>query len=300
MKKFILNCIYFIIPFIVYVIIVLIINPYNYENFQCVQLPHKEKIAKSVEPHLFKIIDFENNPTSNILLGDSRSNSLALEIKSTKWSNLAYGGGSLKEVIETFWWAKDIVKLDTVLVGINLNLYNKYNKRFWVEETLELKKNIFSYAFSRHTSKATFLNIKSMFIEEEISLHKTKMSKDKFWRYQLNVTGPKFYTHFAYPTEYYRDLKEISQYCIKNDIKLIFWVPPTHIDFQKIKNDHNLEELDKKFISDLNTLGKVYNFDIDSNITRNADNFRDPMHFDREVGLMVFSDLFSNTNYLYD
>ena len=297
MKKFILNSLYFIIPFTLYLFIILIINPYNYRNYKFISANRINEIAESVEPHLYRIISYENNPTKNILLGDSRTNGLAHHINSSEWSNLAYGGGSLKEIIQTFWWAKDIVALDTVVIGINLNLYNKYNKRFWVEETLALKKNFFSYAFSKYTFNATFITVKSFFSKEKINLHKPSRNKEEFWEFQLDETATKFYKQFDYSQEYYNELNKISSFCKENNINLIFWIPPTHIEFQKRKKDFGLEEYDKKFISDLQSLGELYDFDIDSEITRNKEDYGDPMHFGNDVGLKVYKEIFSGEKY---
>lgn len=298
MDKFIKNITFFGIPIIAYLLIVIVIDPYNYfDTFKILNSKKKENIALSVEPHLFKIMSYENNPTKNLLLGDSRTNALAELIESSNWSNLAYGGASLKEMVQTFWWAKEVTSLDTVLIGINLNLYNKYNKRFWVEETLERKKTFFSYAFSKYVFKSMYLLLKSRYLKIEIQHQKPKASKDEFWEHQLSQTAKKFYTKMDYPETYFNELHEISDYCSQNNIKLIFWIPPTHVDFQKKKIDYNLEKFDQKFITDLSKLGDLHDFDYDSEITRNEKLFKDPLHFDRELGQYVYRDIFLNEQF---
>lgn len=293
MKRFIVNCALLGIPFVVYAALIAVVDPYNYLNLNSgPNRQLKEDIAYVIEPHLARMTKFHNDPTDKIVLGDSRSNGLYVRIASRDsvykgWSNLAYGGSSLQEVIETFWWATKEIKLDTVLMGINLNLYNKYNKKFWVQETIERRKNFFSYAFNRYTFRATFLVLESYLSGEKFAGYSTPASKEEYWQNTLASMGSKFYEHFAYPDEYYSQLKEISEYCKNNGITLIFWVPPTHMDFQKKKDDFGLAEMDARFKEDLATLGEVYDFDYPSDITRNFDDYRDPMHFDVRVGEIV-------------
>ncbi len=296
MKRFIKNCILLAIPFILYLFLIVIIDPFNYINsFRIIDSKNKEEISAGIEPHMYKIIEFQNNPKRNIVLGDSRTNGLFSCIESEEWSNLAYGGGSLKEMIQTFWWVTNEIKLDTVIMGINLNLYNKYNKRFWVEETLERNKSFFSYAFSKYVFHSTFLIIKSYFSKNVISIGKPQQSKDEFWKFQINQTATKFYEHFDYPDNYFKSLKEISIFCIQNNIKLIFWIPPTHIDFQKRKIDFGIEKFDEKFVTDLQSLGDLYDFDYYSELTQNKSYFRDPMHFNHEVGEIIYREIFFNS-----
>ena len=156
MKRFIKNCIILSIPFLSYLLLIVLVDPYNYLNSLRIIDNNNDVISESIEPHLFKIIKFQNEPKKNVILGDSRSNGLFREIESPEWSNLAYGGGSIKEINQTFWWLTGQINLDTVIIGLNLNQYNKYNKRFWVEETLERKKSFVSYAYSKYTFQSCY------------------------------------------------------------------------------------------------------------------------------------------------
>ena len=292
MKKYIKNCILLAIPFGIYLLIVVIIDPYNYFiSNALIDSPEKERIAENVEPHLYKLLQFQNRPTKNIALGDSRTNSLFKEISPQGWTNLAYGGGSLKEMIQTFWWVTSVVKPDTVLMGINLNLYNKYNKRFWVEETLERKKTFFSYAFSKYAFQSTLLFVRSYIFGEEIVFGKPDLTREEFWQFQIEQSASKFYEKLAYPNQYYAELKTISDYCLQNNIKLVFWIPPTHVEFQKRKKDFGLEAMDARFVSDLQSLGDLYNFDHVSEITLRKEDYDDPMHFREHISRIIFEEI---------
>lgn len=284
------------IPFAAYALTILIVDPFDYLNATSDQNRKlKDDLAYHIEPHLLRITKFHNQPDHNIVLGDSRSNGLFARMNSEGWSNLAYGGSSLQEIIETFWWAVDEIKLDTVLIGINLNLYNKYNKKFWVQETLERRKNFFSYAFNRYSFQTTLLIFQSYLAGERVVKYHAPGSKEEFWKYTVNVMGAKFYEQFGYPDEYYRQLKEIADYCANNGIKLIFWIPPTHNDFQDRKSDYGLDQMNERFVTDLQSLAEVYNFDYPSELTSDKLDYRDPMHFDIRVGEIIVDEIRSGS-----
>ena len=73
MRKYIKNICFFVIPFGIYFIIVYQIDPFNYYNKKNYSEKKINLIARKTEPHLYKLIDFKNNPKENIVLGDSRT-----------------------------------------------------------------------------------------------------------------------------------------------------------------------------------------------------------------------------------
>lgn len=284
MKKFILNALLFLIPFGIYCLWIGLMDPFNYLNrSELISQEKKEVIVEDIEPHLYKMIAFQNEPRRNWVIGDSRSNGLYEVMDEEDWSNLAYGGASLKEMIQSFWWATTIQKPDTVLMGVNLSLYNKYNKRFWVEETISRKNNFFSYAFNNYTFEAAFsLAFTEVEDLEPESQEEDAAAKAYFWKQKLEGVD-KFYGKMAYPEEYFSQLKEISAYCHQNDIKLIFWIPPLHQDYQQLVDKYELDNYNDRFLSDLRSLGDVFDFNEKSSLTRDKDNFRDPVHFTNKI-----------------
>ena len=293
MKKLFKKSIVFSIPFAIYFIVVLIVDPYGYfKKNEIVDFEIKEKIAKKIEPHLYKIINFENNPKRNVLLGDSRTNRLYENIsaKTEDWASLGYGAGSLQEILATFDWIKqEEYPLDTILVGLNFNLYNKYNKRNWVEETIERKKNVFSYAFSSYTAKSTFLILKNLVLNDPIEIGKPKISRALFWENSVKNYGNRFYKRYGYPDDYAKRLKEMSVYCNTQNIKLIFWVPPCSAELNAVVYDYNLTNERQRFYDDLKGLAEFYNFNSDEYIINNKDNFTDPAHFNFETGNYIYN-----------
>lgn len=299
MKRFILNVLILSIPLVLYLIAIAVIDPYNYLNVsKVVDKETRYNISRNVEPHLYKLIEFENYPLRNITLGDSRTNSLFESMDYETWSNLAFRGGTLKEMVQAFWWTVEEHELDTVLIGLNLNLYNKYNKKFWVEETIETKKNFFSYAFNKYTFKSAFLITKSFLSKKDITLLETTLSKEQFWETQISDIPHKFFEKIAYPDNYFKDLCSISDYCEKNNIKLIFWIPPTHMDFQNSLKEYHLEDDDLRFRKDLSSLGEVYDYNYPNELTTDKESFKDPLHFTHEIAILIRDEIFGSKPYL--
>ncbi len=292
MKKITKELLLFSIPFILYALAIIIIDPYNYLGVSSVISTSTKKVAEQVQPHLFKLIDFTQSPKNNIALGDSRTNALFHSVELQNYYDLAYGGGSLNEAIKTFWYVTDKVELDTVLIGINFNLYNKYNTRFWVEETIERKKNFFSYAFNNYTYQSAFKILRVELFDEHSEIGKPEMTKEEFWDYQINVTAEKFYSQYLYPDNYFNELKKISEYCKAKGIHLMIWIPPTHIEFQDRISDFGLDSELAHFKIQLQQIAEVYDFDFDSELTKDRNNFKDPLHFTDEIGNQIYREIF--------
>ena len=292
MKKFLKNIGIISIPLVIYLISIALIDPFNYLNkSNLVDASVKKAISEEVSPHMYKLLDYEHNPRGNILLGDSRSNTLSYSLDPSQWSNMTFGGGSMKEMIQAFWWVVERQELDTVLIGINLNLYNKNNKRFYVEQAIESLKNYISYSFNKNVFRSSFLIIKSSLSKKEVQLNKTSLSKEDFWEEHLNSFPKKYFSKVIYPEEYHSFLIMIADYCDQNDIKLIFWIPPTHIDYQNAIKKYNVDEMDVQFKSDLRSIGEVYDYNYPCKITEDKENFGDPVHFTYEIAVQIRDEL---------
>ena len=101
MKIFLKKLILLSLPFVLYFILVLMIDPFDYLNRKgLIDKGLKEKIAIRTEPHLSEIISWQNEPKKNIILGDSRSNDLFHSIPwQDRWGNLSYEEEALRK-----WW----------------------------------------------------------------------------------------------------------------------------------------------------------------------------------------------------
>ncbi len=297
MKYFIHRIILFSLPIIIYILVAVYIDPYNIirteNNAKLNDL--KAKISAKLNYPLYKLQKFSNNPTEVILLGDSRTdklNTLVFDsITKKRTSNLAYGGGTISEIIETFWYATAVHDIKEVYIGLNFNLYNKNNNMNRVNESIKLKDSPTSYLFSKYCFKSTFLIIRSLITKEIINIEKPNFNKIEFWKYQLESTATNFYKNYQYPTDFHNNLIEISAYCRKKNIKLTFFVPPTHTDLQDIVNEFGLETAEIRFKKDLDQLGLLYDFDYPNNMTENENNFTDPFHYKDSIANIIINEI---------
>jgi hypothetical protein len=283
MKKFFIKLAIFLIPFPLYLGIVMLIDPYNYLNVSHLISP-ETKLATSAKfnPQLWKLIEFKHIKADIIIFGDSRSAQVNAEhLKQTtgfNFYNFSYAGGTLIDMIETFWYAAEKQNLKEAYFGINFNLYNDFERNNGVEQARSIMKNIFSYSFSKVVFKSMIQNIKKQYFVKDYTIGEPDMNREEFWSYQLHSMGIRFYQKYKHPDQYLDQLSEISDYCKKNNIKLVFFMPPTHVDLQKRIADFKLEKDYDRFISDISTLGKFYNLDVASKYTQNRNNFNDPFH----------------------
>lgn len=298
MNLFIKRIAIFLSPFIIYIIIVLYLDPFNviYKNDRLTQL--KVNISSKINYPLYKIQNYKNDPKEILLLGDSRTDNLMKFSKGNSYvddiSNVAYGGGTLAEIIDTFWYITKKHKIKKVYIGINFNLFNDKIDNNRVTEATALRESIPSYMFSKYTFRATHLILQSLLRKETIAIEKPKMSREEFWNFQLTSSASYYYNEYVHPDFYIRRLTKIADYCKKNNIELQFIIPPTHIDLQNRITDFNLVEEVNIFRNTLNQLGKTYDFDYPNELTNKKTNFLDPFHFNDSIAAIIMKEITTN------
>ena len=86
----------------------------------------------------------------------------------------------------------------------------------------------------------------------------------------------------------------MAKYCRVNHIKLIIWIPPSHIQFQEKIDDYGLTWACERFKEDIGSIGDVYDFDYKSQLTRSKENFKDPLHFTDEIGYQILDEILNH------
>ena len=297
MKSFFINIFRFSIPFIIYTLLVMYIDPYNViqieKNKKLSDI--KSEISLPLNNRLYKLSNFSNNPTDVILLGDSRvyaiNASYFNKINAKKSTNLAYGGGTLKEIIETFWYITNNHKVKEVYIGVNFEHSNKHNDINRVKEAIDLRNFPIKYLFSKDCFKSSFLIVKSLLSKKKINIDKPNLDKEGFWKYQIESSADNQFRIYSYSNEYFTGLTKISNYCKLNNIKLKYFSLPVHTDIhKKIKQYNRIPEL-TRFKSDMSKLGLYYDFDYPNEITKNKNLFKDPFHTNDSVTKIVVNEI---------
>lgn len=283
MKKLLLKTILFATPFIIFSIVILKIDPYNYFTYDPRQIRIKLDIARKLNYALWKLIEFKRNSSANILLGDSRMGILNSEIIlkniGEKYYNFSYGGGTLPEMIDTFWFATTCTRIRNAYFGISFNHFNSYNNDNRVISAIQVLNNSLLYLVNRNVLNAAFKMIGTRITKKSSQIEKPAMDREKFWNHQLNVSARRYYENYKYPKKWYNELQRISEYCRANGIQLKFLILPTHAQMQAKIVEYDLSSEYEAYIQDLSKLAIVYDFNIKNSWTEERNNFDDPYHF---------------------
>jgi hypothetical protein len=115
-----------------------LVDPFGYRPTAFFSI---DQAALSEHSHdrLYRLARFRNAPKSIIVLGDSRSKNLREEYfkeLGVDAANLAYGGGTLYESINTFWFANKIHRPTHVILGLPFNLWTEDNNADRVTEAI--------------------------------------------------------------------------------------------------------------------------------------------------------------------
>lgn len=288
LKKFSIRAGLFLVPVAVYCLFVLSIDPYDlYPTGSWVSEDLKEDISYKTNYAMWKMLEYRRRPCPNILLGDSRMMALdTAEIRAASgfdYFNFAYGGGSLREAIDTFWFAADQSPLERVYIGVNLTTFNGADAKNRVLEVNSLLRNRLLYLVNRNVLSASGKLAWAQITGRQAGLGQPAQDKETFWRHQIEVTTRGYYAVYKYPDQYLAELAKVAQYCHSNGIDLSFLVFPSHHDLQAQVHRYGLELYQTRMYNDLARLGRVYDFELDSALTRDRARFKDPYHFDHET-----------------
>lgn len=262
-----------------------VIDPYNYH--EAVALPlRKADIADTENHRLWKLVQYDRHPAANVIFGDSRGGRIDAAQVSERLGepcfNLAYGGGSAYEMIDSFWHAAQKTQLRRVYFCIGLSMYNRVSSLDLVPEALNTLASPLHYDASAFVTRVSFDLCADAFGCKTYDDAKPKMGREAFWQQQL-TTLDRYYGTYVYPQDLRDAFVAIRRYCDANGIEMSFIIPPVHADMQRRVADYGLTEADQRFKADLRSIAPVYDFDVINEITEDDDLFDDPWHGRREV-----------------
>jgi hypothetical protein len=286
----------FAAPFCLYALFMLFADPFDFIGApSLVPEEVKARTASQLNPCFWKMRQFERDPAANILLGDSRMNAISAdklrELTGEDYYNFGYGGGSLQEAVDTFWFAAERVKLRRVYIGLHLSTYNDYNytERTKLYETVA--RNPALYFVNRTVLQAALYDTYSHFAGTDLRLGAPTVDREAFWRdYLDNVLGG-YYSNYVHPERYQRELTRIARYCRENGVELTFVIFPSHVEAQRRIRDFHLERESLAFRRDLASLATTYDFDYENEITTRRENYTDPVHTVRPVNELLMSEI---------
>ena len=312
LKKIITRFSVFAMPILIWIGLLSIVDPFNYfqlNNF--ITIKSKEKTAKKFNSLLYNTIAFKNNPSPNIIIGDSRIKRFPLEsikkLSGDDYFILHSNAAKLNEIIDLFWLTNKKIKLENVIIGINFNLYNEFAYANRVSEVEEMIQNPLLYIFNGNVMEMTFKaaiyhfsNVAIPDVKRNIMLKKElngKSYKDKkvWWDYNIKTVAKNQYSKYKYPKKIKERLNEVNKYCEDNDINLIFINVPHNVEFSNRKNDFNLSNAEAQYKKDISEFGTVIDYDFPNQITNCKKCFTDPIHTNDSINLLMVREIFSDS-----
>ena len=295
-RRFLRHLIIFSIPFWLYSLFILSTDPFNYFGISHV-IPDELKLdtAARLDPCFWKMNQFNARPVPNILLGDSRMVALRSEtikqITGLDYFNFAYGGGTLQEAVDTFWFAQNRLPLKSVYIGVNLNVYNDYNDRRRTQLLTAVRRNPALYFMNRTVLQSAAYALYSWLSHTDLKIGIPRLDREAFWQDQLGAVTAGYYSPYARPTRYIEDLWKISDFAKANRIELTFVIFPTHVDLQNRIHDFHLENQNASLRKDLGMMAPTYDFDYPNSLTIPRDNFLDPYHVTSSIDTILIREL---------
>jgi len=254
----------------------------------------KEKSAFPLNTCLAKLIEFEQHPGANILLGDSRMGlihpSEIERVSGKKFIDMSYGGASLNELVDTFWTANKAVALKSVYMGIGFSLYNDYHFTNRTEPAMAIIETPLLYFTNRTVLKGAWYTAQLRYSGVDPGLGQPLISPDELWKEELQDDS-NWAERYLKPVRYRARLEEISQYCRQHRIDLRFIIFPGHADLQAIPSRFGLDDQYFQFKRDLASFGPLYDYDVPNELTANRENYKDPVHFRDPVAKRIVRDI---------
>ncbi len=262
---------------------------------------NKEDVTRKLSRWDWNMAEYRADPKPVVMLGDSRMGKLDEERIERHLGHatydFSYGGGTIADMITTFWYAKDLTDLKHVIMGFNLNILNQSKSYDAAAQARDLLDDPLRYYFSPFISGATvralWFNLGQGAAYSEIP----PMEREAFWKFKMDY-GHLVYGAYAYPDKLLASLEEVVQQCEEDEIELTFVIFPTHTDLQDLAVQYDLVEHRDRTREALARLAPTWDYDVPNGVTRDPENFTDPFHFNEAVGDALVDEVFADKYWL--
>lgn len=312
LKKLIIRLCIFIIPIVLYMVVLSTIDPFNYfSDSNIISKETEHKTSRKLNSLLYNTISFKNHPTPNIIIGDSRIKRLPIsaikKITGDKYFILHSNAAKLNEIIDLFWISTKYSKLENVILGVNFNLFNEYAFANRVNEVEKIINNPLMYIFNGNVLEVTIKAITHHLsaidipnISRNIMLKKAlngKSFKDKkiWWEFNISTVAKNQYSKYKYPENLIDRLKDIDRYCKKNNINLKLLNVPHHQEYRQRVIDFKLTKEEVRYKEEIKNIGTVIDYDYSNSITNCRNCFTDPIHTNDSINLLIVKEIFKDS-----
>jgi len=111
----------------------------------------------------------------------------------------------------------------------------------------------------------------------------------KFAR-QVDKNAANDWRRFSFSEELWAHIEEIAEWCDREGVRLLFFVPPTIVEMQHRITEFGLADVNHELRARLARLAPVVDFDFDNALTRDLSNFNDAYHFKSKVAKAIVAE----------
>jgi hypothetical protein len=257
-------------------------------------------VTRVLNYRLYKTIEFARAPRPAIVLGDSRCDLFRAESFAHAGRrdvyNLSFGGGTLAEAVDAFWFADARTALREVFFCVPFSLYNGSAAANLVPEALALQHPRIGYYLSPFVAKAGFELLYARATGRLLHPEKPPLSREAFWVHQLGPEVAGTLASWRPPGALDVRLAEVAAHCRARGIALTFVIPPNHVELQAKVDELGLREPYETMKRRLAELAPVVDLDRPSPLTEDAANYLDPYHLTPAAAESVVREIVSRAD----
>lgn len=298
-KRFFKKLLIFCIPFVLLIAFFFAFEPYDYWTLKDDEWYMSRSLSSMRELLL--------TDPENIILGSSQMANLNVDyieqISGERYTSLAYGGATLNETIQRFWYATEhTTKLKKVVLGVNFYLMNDFLYSERMDAVIDKAENPLKFmgdfgywvdAFQNAKNKATNLwaditgnEDARIWLDNPASPDQidppTETAVKEGYRADLYDYANIIFGNTAKYNaigEYVKRVIEIAEYCNANDIELIIALAPSNKSLWELVIFPRLIDVAIDYYKNqLKSVATVYDGEFYNDYAKNDDNFLDGMH----------------------
>ncbi|MEG2525284.1 MAG: hypothetical protein RSB03_06820, partial [Oscillospiraceae bacterium] len=292
MKKFIKNLAIFSLPFILVLLVFFAFEPYDYF---CVRgdATYLSKPLSAMRKIIIQKPD-------KIILGDSRMANLNTDyieqISAKRYEMVGFGGSTLGEQLELFWFCTEHTELKKVVFGVSFYMCRgdqtagripvverqatstySFLTSFgnWLEAGNAIKyktKNLAAAAFGRPEWLEYPEDPNALVVDANPTSERGEKYRQDLEDYAILIYGG--VQGYSIAPETYKQISKVIDYCEEHHIELQFVIPPMHESiFEMATEPCGVEPYRVQLLNFLKSRATVYDMEYLNDFTRDENNF---------------------------
>ncbi len=313
-KTLIKKLLIYIIPFVIALVWFFGFEPYDYLNIKGDAFYMSKPLSSTRELLL--------TCPENVIFGDSRMANMNVdyieEITGERYTMMAFGGATLNDAINEFWYATEHTDMKKVVIGVNFYALNSDHLADRFTGVIPLAENPFKFISSFGIWYEAFENCrrilnnfyqrnfgdpeKMIFMDDPSSLtQKDPVPPDSYngeyrtdlFDYAHIIKGQ--VSNYQNPDMYIKELNKIIDYCNQNEIELTIVIAPSHFSiWELVVFDLELQYYIRNYKDHLKSRATVYDFEWYNDYSKNDENFIDGFHLSGEQKLAFTRAIFND------